>query len=170
MDDNHQPDDESTWASLSRGEKALAAFGMTGLALGVITAVLAAVLLGLLAVTAASLRLVEADGIGTLFWGVALFLPCNALAALFACPLRWGLRLTSVTSRTKKVTEAALSMATTFLAVLFTEYVTPGLRVHHPWLPALLAAFLVALVNLGVRQMERRTTSRTHGGGSRFRS
>ncbi|MFI2241102.1 hypothetical protein [Streptomyces chrestomyceticus] len=166
MDDSHQPDEESTWASLSRREKALAAFGMTGLALGVITAVLAAVLLGLLAVAAASLHLVEADGIGTLFWGVALFLPCNALAALFIYPLRSGLRLTTLATRTKKATEAALSVATTFLAVLFTGYFTPGLRVQHPWLPALLAALLVVLANLGVRKMERRTSNQGLAEGS----
>ncbi|WP_244409665.1 hypothetical protein [Streptomyces albofaciens] len=163
MDDSHQPDDESPWASLSPWERALAAFGMTGLILGVVTAVLAAVLLGLLAVAAASLHLVEADGIGTLLWGVALFLPCNALAALFIYPLRLGLRLTSLAPRTKKATEAALSVATTFLAVLFTEYFTPGLRVQHPWLPALLAALLVVLANLAVRKAERRTSNRAGG-------
>ncbi|MFI0263968.1 hypothetical protein ACH4OW_33700 [Streptomyces sp. NPDC017056] len=163
MDDSHQPDDATTWASLSRGEKALAAFGMTGLILGIITAVTAAVLLGLLAVTAASLHLVEADGIGTLFWGLALFLPCNALAALFIYPMRMGLRLTSLAPRTKKATEAALSVATTFLAVLFTAYFTPGLRVHHPWLPALLAALLAVLASLGIRKMERRTSKRARG-------
>ncbi|WP_309485275.1 hypothetical protein [Streptomyces sp. WELS2] len=155
MDDSHQPNDETTWASLSRREKALAAAGMTGLLLGTITALLVALLLGLFAVAAASPRLVEVDGIGPLFWAVALFLPCNALAALFTCPLRWGLRLTGLASRTKRTTEAALSVATTFLAVLFTEYFTPGLRVHHPWLPALLAAFLVALANLGIRPPSR---------------
>ncbi|MFK8843664.1 hypothetical protein [Streptomyces sp. Ac-502] len=85
MDDSHQPDEESTWASLSRREKTLAAFGMTGLALGVITAVLAAVLLGFLAVAAASLHLVEADGIGTLFWGVALSPSCSPDTSLPDC-------------------------------------------------------------------------------------
>ncbi|MFI0264977.1 hypothetical protein ACH4OW_38975 [Streptomyces sp. NPDC017056] len=163
MDDSHQPDDESTWASLSRWEKALAAFGVTGLILGVVTAAHVAVLLGLLAVAAASLHLVEADGIGTLFWGVVLFLPCNALAALFIYPLRLGLRLTSLASRTKKATEVALSVATTFLAVLLTGYFTPGLRVQHPWLPASLAALLVVLANLAVRKMERHTSNRARG-------
>jgi hypothetical protein len=136
---------------------------MTGLLIGTITSVLMALLLGLLAVAAASLRLVEADGIGPLFWAVALFLPCNALAALFTCPLRWGLRFTGLASRAKKTTEAALSVATTFLAVLFTEYFTPGLRVHHPWLPALLAALLVVLVNLVMRRRKKHTSNRDHG-------
>ncbi|MFB6571981.1 hypothetical protein [Streptomyces noursei] len=169
MDDSHQPDDEVTWSSLSRWEKFLTVFGMTGLVLGIITAVLAALLLGLLAVAAVSLHLVEADGIGTLFWGVALLLPCNALAAVFTYPLLFGIRLTSFASRTKEATEAALSVATTFLAVLFTEYFTPGLRVQHPWLPALLGALLFALVNLVVREMGNRTSKGARGRLSRSR-
>ncbi|KOT90020.1 hypothetical protein ADK86_27440 [Streptomyces sp. NRRL F-5755] len=130
---------------------------MTGLGLGIITAVLTVLLLGLLAVAVASRHLVEADGIGPLFWGAALLLPCGALAALFTYPLRLGLRLTGIAPRSKNATEAALSATTTFLAVLFAEHFTPGLRVHHPWLPALLATLLVALANLVIRKLERRT-------------
>ncbi|EME97040.1 hypothetical protein H340_28445 [Streptomyces mobaraensis NBRC 13819 = DSM 40847] len=160
MDDSPQADDDITWASLSGWDKAVAAFGMIGLAFGVGTALLAVLLLVLLAVAAASFRLVEADGTGTLFWGVALLLPCNVLAALFTCPLRWGIRLTALATRTKKAAEAVLSMVTTFLAVLFTVHVTPGLRVHRPWLPALLTALLVALANVGTRAMEKRAGKR----------
>ncbi|MGW1375774.1 hypothetical protein ACWD6P_16090 [Streptomyces sp. NPDC002446] len=147
---------ESTWSSLSARDKALAAFGITGLGLGVLILVLLVLLLVVLIVTAVSRGLIESDGFGPLVWGAVLALPCGLLAAVFVLPLRLGVRLASVSPQAKSGAEAVLSAVTTFLAAMFVASFTPGLRVHHPWLPALLAALLVALANVVVNHRESR--------------
>ncbi|NEB39420.1 hypothetical protein [Streptomyces sp. SID14515] len=43
--------------------------------------------------------------------------------------------------------------------MLLVEAFTPGLNVEHPWLPALLATLMVALVNLAIDRIEYRKDS-----------
>ncbi|WP_274913651.1 hypothetical protein [Streptomyces sp. WZ-12] len=151
------PGDEPTWAALSPREKALAAVGMTGLGLGVLALVAAAVLLGVLTIGYLSRDLIEADGAGPLIWAALLFLPCGLLAGAFAYPVRLALRLVLASPKAKRRAETALSAGTTFLAALFVETLTPGLHVQHPWLPALLATLLIALAHLATNHLEART-------------
>ncbi|WP_258527515.1 hypothetical protein [Streptomyces sp. NBRC 110611] len=159
-------DSEPTWGSMPPREKALAAFGMTGLGLGVLAFVVLALLLGVLVVAAVSRGLIEIDGPGPLIWAAVLCLPCGLLASVLTLPLRLLLRLVPVSTalsrsfslsrspslspKARRGAEALLSLVSTFLAALFVAAFTPGLRVQHPWLPALLAALLVALANVAV--------------------
>ncbi|WP_438486507.1 hypothetical protein [Streptomyces sp. S186] len=160
MKDQQKADEEPTWASLSPREKVLAVFGMTGLGLGIATVVAVVVLLGVFLVAVLSRNLIDSDGVAPLFWGALLCLPCGLLAGIFIYPLRLAMRLSSVSGRTQRGAEMGLSAATTFLAVLLVEYFTPGLRVQHPWLPALLATLLVALANVAIRHLEDRKKQR----------
>ncbi|MFI1202597.1 hypothetical protein ACH4VR_24645 [Streptomyces sp. NPDC020883] len=164
MKDLRRPEEEPTWASLSRRERALAVSGMTGLGLGVVTVVAVVVLLGVLLVASASRNLIQSDGAGPLFWGAFLCLPCGLLAGIFLWPLRLLLRLPSVPGKAKRGAEMGLSAATTFLAALFVESCTPGLYVRQPWLPALLATLLVALANVVVHRFEERKKRRESRG------
>jgi hypothetical protein len=147
---------EPTWSSLSPRDKVLAAFGMTGLGLGVLALVLLVLLLAVLVVAAVSNGLIESDGVGPLIWGAVLCLPGGMLAAVFLYPLRLSLRLISVSPKVKRSAEMILSAATTFLAAILVESLTPGLHVQHPWLPALLATLLVALANVVINHLENR--------------
>ncbi|MBB5937642.1 hypothetical protein [Streptomyces zagrosensis] len=149
-------DDEPTWESLPPFGKCIVAIGATGLGLGVLLALIAVTLTGAVVVTFLSGGLIKADSLSSLFWAVGLCLPCGLLASVLALPLRLTLRLTSFSATFKLRAEAAFSVATTFLGVLFVESSTPGLHVEHPWLPALLAALLIALANLLINYFERR--------------
>ncbi|POX38934.1 hypothetical protein C3486_20745 [Streptomyces sp. Ru73] len=133
---------------------------MTGLGLGVVALVAFVVLLGVFLVALLSRNLIEAEGIAPLFWGALLCLPCGLLVGVFAYPLRLAVRLLPLSAATGRAAEMGLSAATTFFAVLLVESVTPGLRVHHPWLPALLATLVVALANVLIRRHERRKEQR----------
>ncbi|GGU52096.1 hypothetical protein GCM10010211_15610 [Streptomyces albospinus] len=155
----HQRSDdetEPTWGSLCPRDKVLAAFGMTGLGLGVLALGVLVLLLTVLVVAAVSRGLIESDGVGPFIWGAVLCLPCGLLAAVLIHPLRLLLRLSSVTPKAKRGAEMALSAATTFLAAMFVEDFAPGPRVQHPWLPALLATLLVALANVVINHLENR--------------
>ncbi|WP_241777939.1 hypothetical protein [Streptomyces sp. CT34] len=154
------PDDEPTWASLSLREKVLAAFGMAGLGLGVLTVIAVVFLAGILAIAFAARSLIETDSAATLVWACLLLLPCGLLAGVIAYPARLLMRLAAATDKTKRGAEMLISAATTFLAAIFVETFTPGLRVQHPWLPALLATLLVALANLVINHMEDRKNRR----------
>ncbi|WP_244177513.1 hypothetical protein [Streptomyces atriruber] len=149
-----RPDGEPTWASLSRREKVSAGLGMTGLGLGILAALAVAAVGGTLAVAFLSGDLIQADSGSTLVWALVLLLPCGLLAGACAVPVRLALRLIGVHGRAKSISDAAISMATTFLGVLLVEAFTPGLNVEHSWLPALLATLLVALVNLVIDRIE----------------
>ncbi|OKK04966.1 hypothetical protein AMK26_14265 [Streptomyces sp. CB03234] len=137
---------------------------MTGLGLGVVAAVLLAVLLGVLVVAVLARPLVELESRAALLWGALLCLPCGLLSALFIHPLRAGLRLLAAPGRARNAGEELLSAATTFLAVLFVESFTPGLYVRDPWVPALLATLLVALSGHAVTYAEKRKAAASGGG------
>ncbi|WP_237773509.1 hypothetical protein [Streptomyces luteocolor] len=156
-----RPDGEPTWSDLSTREKASAALGITGLGLGILAVLAMAMLVGVLAVVLLSNGLIEADSTSSLVWAVLLCLPYFLLAGLFAIPVRLALRLMAMSGRMKRGADAAISVATTFLGALFVESFTPGLHVEHPWLPALLAALLVALANLVINYIERRKGRRS---------
>ncbi|MGD3107948.1 hypothetical protein [Streptomyces sp. YGL11-2] len=151
-----RPGEEPTWASLSPRDKVLAAFGMTSLGIGVLAVVAVVVLIGVLTIGFLSRNLIEADGAGPLVWAALLFLPCGLLAGVFTSPVRLLLRLSAVSDKVEHGVETALSATTTFLAALFVEAFTPGLRVQHPWLPALLATLLIALAHLVISHLEDR--------------
>ncbi|MFK4068398.1 hypothetical protein [Streptomyces sp. NPDC029674] len=148
--------DEPTWASLSTPEKVSAALAMTALGLGVLAALGAVTLAGIFVVALLSNNLIEVDDPSSLVWAAALCPPCGLIAGVFATAARLALRLTAISDRTKRGAETAISGATTFLGALLVESFTPGLRVEHPWLPALLATLLAALANLVINHIERR--------------
>ncbi|MEU3373453.1 hypothetical protein ACFYM2_13545 [Streptomyces sp. NPDC006711] len=154
-----QRPDEPTWACLSTREKVSAALGMTGLGLGILAALAAVMLAGVLAVAFLSSDLIEADSASSLVWAVLLCLPCGLLATAFTAPVRLALSLTGISERSKRRADMAISATTTFLGALLVESFTPGLRVERPWLPALLATLLVALANLVINYVERRRHS-----------
>ncbi|MEU6114292.1 hypothetical protein ABZ840_07050 [Streptomyces sp. NPDC047117] len=163
MKDHQQKEEEPTWASLSSREKVLAAFGMTGLGLGIAAVVAIVVLTGVFLVALLSRNLIESEGVAPLFWGALLCLPCGLLAGIFVYPLRLAARLLPLSAAVKRSVEMVLSAGTTFLAVLFVEYFTPGLHVRHPWLPALLATLVVALANVVIKRLESRKQQQRDG-------
>jgi len=165
VDDNRRTtdDDEPTWASMTARERVLAAFGMTGLGLGVAAVVVLFLLLGVLVIAVVCDGLIEADGVTPFVWAALLCVPCGLLASLFVYPLRLLTRMSGVGGGRKRAAEAGISGAGTFLAALFVESFTPGLSVARPWIPALLAMMLVAGANVGIARAEERKARRSGG-------
>ncbi|WP_267242578.1 hypothetical protein [Streptomyces sp. PR69] len=155
MYDDRRLEDDVPWTQLSLREKALAAFGLAGLSLGVLTALLLALLALGLTVAVASSRLIETDGLMPWLWAALLLVPYSLVASLCLSPLRLLTRSARPSQRTAEALDAVASMASTFLGMLLTASFTPGLHVHAPWLPALLATLLIALANLLITRRSR---------------
>ncbi|MEU3964839.1 hypothetical protein AB0F42_34460 [Streptomyces buecherae] len=156
-------DEKLAWPSLGKREKVFAALGMAGLGVGILAVLTIVVVMGILVVTFLSNDLIEAGGIDSILWALALILPYSLFAGMCTAPLRIALRSIITSERAMRRMHAITSAATTFLGALFLACFTPGVNVQHPWLPSLLTALFVALTNIAITQAEiRRKKNHQH--------
>ncbi|CAM5227419.1 hypothetical protein GCM10010329_46990 [Streptomyces spiroverticillatus] len=140
--------EEAMRADLTWRQRTLSAVGFAGCGGGVTVWLVLVLLAGLLLVVAPSGGAVESDGVWPVVWAALVLIPCTAAVSLLMHPLRVLTRTRVSFGRARRVTDALVSTLATFLSVLLTLVLTPGLTVRQPWLPALAATLAVTAANV----------------------